>query len=66
MPLKQPVLRWMTAGGFVIGFMAMLKWTGNLNRAFFVDWFKKIPKDVHQSAGGGIAETSPLVKKPIH
>jgi hypothetical protein len=48
MPLKSPKLKWMAIGGIIVGFMAVLKYTGNLNKAFFIDWFKKIPSDVQR------------------
>lgn len=57
MPAKSPKLKWMAIGGFVVGFMAVLKYTGNLNKAFFVDWFKEMPTDVKQRAAGGMAES---------
>jgi len=61
MPLKSPKLKWMAVGGIIVGFMAVLKYTGNLNKAFFVDFFKKIPSDVQQRPASGVAET-PLKK----
>ena len=56
MPFKSPRLKWMMAGGIIVGFMAVLKYTGNLNKAFFIDWFKKFPTDVKQRPGSAIAE----------
>ena len=38
-----------------MGFMAVLKYTGNLNKAFFVDWFKQMPADVTQRPAAGNA-----------
>ncbi|KAK4027170.1 hypothetical protein OUZ56_016182 [Daphnia magna] len=64
MPAKSPKLKWMAIGGFVVGFMAVLKYTGNLNKAFFIDWFKEIPTDVKQRAGGGMAESPSDVRLP--
>lgn len=43
MPFKSPKLKWMAIGGIITGFMVVLKYTGNLNKTFFVDWFKKLP-----------------------
>ncbi len=56
MPFKSPKLKWMAVGGIIVGFMAVLKYTGNLNKAFFLDWFKKFPTDVKQRPASGIAE----------
>lgn len=58
MPLKSPKLKWMAVGGLIVGFMAVLKYTGNLNKTFFIDWFKKIPSDVQQRPALSDTETS--------
>ncbi|EFX76106.1 hypothetical protein DAPPUDRAFT_306303 [Daphnia pulex] len=64
MPLKSPKLKWMAIGGIIVGFMAVLKYTGNLNKAFFIDWFKKIPSDVQRPSSAVMEppHESPLKK----
>lgn len=52
MPLKTPHSgsKWYLFGGMVLGFVAVLGYSGNLNRPFFDNVFRKRIKDESKTA----------------